>query len=126
MKAEEFENAVEIKTDGDLVDFLARRFGNEVNSFWLYHKQHPSMSIMVNGKYATIMYFPKARHPGFRPVGNVKELKAGETSTFFLDDLRQEQRVLNDAVIPVADAVKAAKEFFHDDQLPASIRWFEL
>ncbi|SRR6266481_2799702 len=127
MKVQDFEGAAEVTSEDELKRFLSRRFGEGVNEFWLSHeKNNPALSIMVNGQLATMHYFTKERHPGFRSIGKVEGLERGGMSTFFTQTPHQKQPVLNDAVVPFSVALRAACEFLHSKQLPGSLEWLEL
>lgn len=127
MKVEDFATQMDVKNEQELEEFLTRRFDRGVNGFFLTHElRNPSLSILVKGELATLLYFPKERHPGFRSIGSVHGLDPEGTTTFFLDRKNEEQKILNDAVVPLADAISVAKEFFSSSALPHSIKWFEL
>jgi hypothetical protein len=127
MRIFDFEGEIEAHSDAELEVILERRFGDGVNGFWLAHEQeYPVISLLVNGSLATLVYFPEEFHPGFRSVGCLQELTPGEMTTFYLDNPRQEQPMLNESVIHFSDALRAAKEFLHSESLPQSIKWSEL
>jgi hypothetical protein len=43
-----------------------------------------------------------------------------------MNSLKEEDQVPNDAIVPFADALAAAKEFLLSTKLPPSIKWSEL
>ena len=128
MIVEDFEKLSNIRNMTELEHVLMKRYGNNVNSFWLYHGpgKFPDMHLMVNGEHACLYYFSREGDPGSRSVGKLDGLKAGGNSIFCMDGIEQKVEILNDAVIPLADALIAAKEFFISRNKPKSIEWFQL
>lgn len=126
MTVEDFEESREVHNEAELVSFLMRRYGTGVNSFWLFQDKFPAISMLVKGDEASLTYFPKEGHPGFRSVGHLKGLKSGESTTFFLDSIHQEQPMINDSILPFSAALQVAKEFLNANKLPTTIKWFEL
>ena len=126
MRVEDFEESTEVHNEVELVSFLMRRYGSGVNSFWLFRDKYPAVSILVNGDQSSLIYFPKEGHPGFRSVGHPEGLKSGDSTTFYLDSIHQEQPMTNDSIVPFSGALKVAKEFLNTNKLPVSIEWFEL
>jgi hypothetical protein len=127
MKLEDFASVVDVRSEEDLETVLRKTYENDANAFWMSHNssKYPVLSVLVRGELACLHYFPKDRHPGFRSVGEVAQLKRSGTSTFFTRRA-EKQEVLNDSIVPFSAALTVAKEFFHGDDLPKSIRWFEL
>jgi hypothetical protein len=41
-------------------------------------------------------------------------------------NLKEEEYISNDLIVPFSDALAAAKEFLASTELPRSIEWFEL
>jgi len=82
--------------------------------------------MLARGDLATLLYVPRADHPGFAPCGNVPALDGNGFTTFNIDTLGQEIEVSNTQVIPMLGAISAIKEFFVLQEMPASIEWKEL
>jgi hypothetical protein len=59
-------------------------------------------------------------------VGNISGLDHDRYTIFFMNSTEEPEQVPNDAIVPVADAIAAAREFFVKTELPPSIEWFEL
>jgi hypothetical protein len=99
------------------------------NCFWLSPEasEYPKLSLLVKADLATLLYFPTDGHPGFRSVGNVPDLEAGETTVFSTSNYPPDDvEILNDAIVTFSTALKAAKEFSASAGLPPSVEWFEL
>lgn len=128
MRIQGFANVCESHGDAHIEAALAKRHGTNVNAFWLSHnnEKYPMISILVKGELASLHYFPKERHPGFRSVGRAKDLKAGGTTTFFMNSETEEHEVLNDSIVPFSTALTVAKEFSRAKELPTSVEWLEL
>jgi hypothetical protein len=107
---------------------LMRRHGEDANEFWLSHsgQRYPGISLLVKGELAALHYFPREEHPGFRAVGSLAGLNPDGMTTFWMSVSGDTIDVLNDAVMPFAFALTAAKEFLTSDGLPESVKWFEL
>ena len=106
---------------------LSRRFGDGVNEFWLSHdeKRHPTLSILVNRDEATLVYIPARGDPGFTSRTEA-ENQTGGFAEFFVNTPTEFLSVSLDAVVPIKSAIRAAREFFLSDQLPASVQWLRL
>jgi hypothetical protein len=68
----------------------------------------------------------KRATPGFHSVGHLPELDPDEDTIFFVDRIEEPEVFPNFAVIALADALAAAKEFFASTALPQCVEWFEL
>ena len=129
MRIEDFFQNTLVHEESDLEVFLSRRYGDGVNSFWLHHFDElplPAISLLVKGDISSLVYFPAKSHPGFKSVGHLKDLAPDGTTTFFLDNLKQRQELLNDSVVSFQVALQVAKEFLISGDLPTAIEWFEL
>jgi Immunity protein Imm1 len=116
-------------TEADVEKILLKRYGAGVNAFLRYHEplKHRWLSILVKDQLANLNYFPDEKdHPGYATIGNIPSLPADGYTVFFMRSLREEEPVPNDAIVPFADALAAAKEFLVCTGLPPSIEWFEL
>ena len=130
MRVYDFDGLVEVSNIRELEKALMKRYlkdGEEVNHFWLDHDEaYPSLAIPIRGNLAGLHYFPEEGHPGFRSEGNMKGLKMGKTTEFYMNIHGQSIDVINDAIVPVSVALRVAKEFFYSKELPKSVEWFEL
>ena len=127
MRIEDYDSECDVTNPADIEKALRKRHDHGINAFWLSHgtKQFPVIGILVNGDLAHVHYFPKDREPGFASVAKVPGPRPNETSIFFV---RRTEKVwvLNGAVIPFSDALKAAQEFSISATMPKCIHWFEL
>jgi hypothetical protein len=127
MRVQDFTTTTEVNNAADLVAALARRSSQNANEFWLStgNKKYPAMTILAKGDLATLSYLTSDQEPGFRSVGNINSLDPNGFTTFFINKT-EEHEVLNDAVLPFAQAVEAALEFMRSGAMPSSLEWFEL
>ncbi len=127
MKIEHFGGLIECNEIKEFESILNLRYGKEVNEFWIYGQdRYPCLSIMVNGEYAYMHFFPEHKQPGFQPIGMNTDLPEGEISIFYTNTVDEEIEIINDFVIPFSTAVTAAKEFFTTLEIPKCVEWFEL
>ena len=115
-------------TTQDLEAALIIRHNENVNSFWLNPDTYefPQLGVLVKGDLASLTFFPKADSAGFISVGRIANLGPGDSTPFPIDkNPGDDLYVRNDAVLPWATALMAAKEFFDTEQLPKSIEWRE-
>lgn len=119
----------DVSTEADVEKILLKRYGDGVNAFLLYHEPRKNLwlSILVKDQLANLNYFPEEEgHPGYHSIGNMPSLPAEGTTVFFMRSLKEEEEVPNDAIVPFADALAAAKGFLVHTALLPSIEWFEL
>jgi Immunity protein Imm1 len=119
----------DVSTEADVERILLKRYGEGANAFWLWHEPRKNLwlSIWVKDQLANLNYFPDVEgHPGYATVGNIPSLSADGYTVFFMNSPKEEEYVPNDAIVPFADALAAAKEFLANTALPPSIEWFEL
>ncbi len=129
MKVVDINGVCEATTLQELEATLMRRHGDGFNLFWLSREgeDYPTLSLLVKGKLTTLNYLSAASDAGFRSVGKMPDLTPGEMTTFPVSMNRGDDIcVLNDAVLPFAEALQAAKEFFGAEELPASVEWLDL
>jgi hypothetical protein len=81
---------------------------------------------MVKGDVAYLDYFPSEGHPGFASVGKLPNLRRGGHTIFFPDHTNETLQIMNEAVVPFSDALKAAQEFAMPKTMPKCIRWTSL
>jgi hypothetical protein len=127
MRIEDYDSVCDVTSPADIEAALSKRHGNGINAFWLSHgsKLHPVMSILVKGDLAYVLYIPNEDHPGFASVSELPAARPHETSIFFVTP-NEKAWILNGAVVPFSDALKAAQEFAVSATIPRSIGWFEL
>jgi len=129
MRVEDLREASEVINDAQLESLLSKRYGNGANAFWLFGstEKYPAMSILVKGDLATLHYFPRARHPGYRSIGLAAELGLDpEGMSVFYANEGEEQEIVNDSIVPFPHALAAAREFLASGRLPEALEWFEL
>ena len=127
MRIEDYDSDREATDPTDIDAALSKRHGDGLNSFWLSHgaEEFPVINILVKGDLAYVHYFPKDRHPGFASAAKVLGPRPDETSIFF-EYPTEKMWILNSALIPFSDALKAAQEFAASKTMPKCIQWSEL
>jgi hypothetical protein len=129
MKIQDLSRTIsDVSNGADVERILLKRYDQGVNAFWLYHepRKKPLLLILVNNQLANLHYFPNEEHPGYCPIGKMPSLPNHGSTVFFMRSLKEREEVPNDAIVPFADALAAAKEFLASTALPRSIEWFEL
>jgi Immunity protein Imm1 len=128
MRIEDYESICNVADPADIAAALSERYGAGCNAFWLSHgdKENPALSILVNGELAYLLYFPKEGHPGLASVGNLHGLTPEGFSEFFPDQSNDSFDIMNEAVVPFSDALKAAQEFSISGTLPKCMEWDSL
>ena len=128
MKVQDNDSVSNVTSPAEVEAALGKRHGGGRNSFWLSHgaELFPVINIMVKGDLAYLDYFPSDGHPGLASVGRSLNLSPGGYTTFFPDDTNERLEIMNEAVVPFSDALKAAQEFAISKALPKCIQWFEL
>ena len=127
MRIEDYDSECEVTDPAGVDAALSKRQGDGLNSFWLSHEpeEFPVINILVKGDLAYVHYFPKDRHPGFASAAKEPGPRPNETSIFF-EYPTEKMWVLNSALIPFSDALKAAREFALSATRPSCIQWSEL
>ena len=126
MHVVDFHESHRVNTIEELESALMKRYDGDKNGFWLLHNDqpYPTLGVFVRGDLAYLSFIPCEYDAGFRslavtsPGPNV----AFSISEHAADDIE----VPGDAVVPFADAIRAAKEFFASNELPQCIGWFRL
>jgi hypothetical protein len=129
MKIQDMSHTIFDASSKDGVEkILLKRYTKGVNAFWLYHesRKKPLLLILVKNQLANLHYFPDEEHPGFASVGDMPSLPTDGFTMFFMRNLKEEEYISNDLIVPFSDALAAAKEFLASTELPRSIEWFEL
>ena len=80
----------------------------------------------MRGDLTAIYYIPGDRQAGYVSVGGKMNLNPKEMTTFPIGELGETIDVLNDSIVPFSEALEVARKFFHSQELPRSIEWFEL
>jgi hypothetical protein len=127
MRIQDLDSVCDVTKPSDIDAVLSKRHGIGINAFWLSHgsKLHPVISILVKRDVAYVLYIPNEDHPGFASVAKLPVARPDETSIFFVSP-NEKAWILNSAVIPFSDALRAAQEFAISPTMPKSIQWFEL
>ncbi len=108
---------------------LGRRHGaGRVNNFWIGHgdDHYPLLTITVTGDLAVVNYLPGPNDAGFLSQGDLEDLEPGGLTVFSIDTPEEEHAFPNQAVVPFASAVAAAKAFLLDKRRPSCLRWLKL
>jgi hypothetical protein len=128
LRIEDFGGARHANDEAEVASALTRRYGHDVNEFWLFHDERraPALAIVVKGDLASLTYFPEGAHPGFTSVGTLGELDPNGSTTFSINSPSERHEVDNRSIVPTFVAVQAAQEFLRDPGLPSAAKWFEL
>ena len=128
MKIEDFEGASDSMNDEDIERALAKRYGEDVNEFWLSHAEgkFPAISILVKGDIAVLHYFPKDQSPGMTSIGEGVNLEAEGATIFCINAVDEEQQIPNRMAVHFSLALIAAKQFFVSKEPPSCINWLAL
>jgi len=125
MKIEHFGGLAEVGDDASLDEVLSKRFGEDVNEFWISgDEKYPALTIQVRGPLSCLLYYPEEGHPGFISVG--EDGDEDEVVVFRTNTPTEEIEVSADAVVPFEQARRAAHEFMTSTSKPASVEWSEL
>jgi hypothetical protein len=119
----DFRGAREVSTPIELEAVLKTSYGHDANSFWLSHplRRDPSLAILVKRGSRKCQVFCWRRQRGIQIRGTCKRPGARRDVHFHLDSEKLEQPMLNDSVVPISDALKAATEFLVSEALPTSV-----
>lgn len=120
-----FREALELDA---LADILSKRDDRDVNTFWMSRSEeenYPVLVMMVAGPNASLHFLPAEGHPGFRSLAR-EGMPQGGTVAFYTNNSQEKTFVSGDSVIPVEAAKNAAREFFLNNERPASVLWEEL
>jgi hypothetical protein len=128
MRIEDCDSAHDVEKPADIATVLSKRRGIGGNSFWMGQTAggFPAINIMVNGGLACLHYFPKEGHPGFSSVGGSLGLNPEGYTIFHHDGTEETSQIMNDAVVPFSDALRAAQEFAISKTMPKCIEWESL
>jgi hypothetical protein len=88
VEIQDLQQECEVNTLEELERVIARRYGNDVNAFWINRGRNllPLLLILINKAYAYMFYFPNEDgHPGFHSVGHLPELDPDQDTTFFMN-----------------------------------------
>ena len=112
----------------ELEKIMSARHKNGVNEVLLAHdgQKFPLLSILMKDDVATLHYMVEGDRAGFTSIGGKLGLPPNEDTVFATGRPDDKTWVTNRALVPFATALTAAKEFFQSEQLPKSLKWFEL
>jgi hypothetical protein len=128
IRIDSFKDARAATGPADIEAVLRTRDQNGFNEFWLSHeegRESPALAILVNGDAATLIYFPRGDHPGWRLINTADKLKENRVVKF-LTRGGGEEFESSEWVVPFSLALKIALEFSVSESLPKSGEWFEL
>jgi hypothetical protein len=130
MKVHDFGGTHSVNSIAQLEQLLGARFKHHMNEFSLCPDSsiYPLIKINVRGDLAAIYYIPADRQAGYVSIGGKMHLDPKAETSFSIDGLDPGETidVPNEFIVPFSKAVEAAKEFFHAQEMPRSIKWFEL
>jgi immunity protein Imm1 of predicted polymorphic toxin system len=130
MEVEDLEGRTIVEDEAALDHRLRSVREGDFGAFILWHEGGgESLWVHVNKDVAYMHFFPdnEGKHPGYQPTGmspagcdaQVRFLQVGGSQGDAIVMPRE-------ALVPVAVAYRAAKEFLNEAALPASITWLEL
>src|SRR5580700_4839089 len=128
MELDDFGGSRNVRSIAQLEEVLRARFRDQQNEFSLTpdSDDYPLLWILVRGDLAAIYYIPGDRQAGYVSVGGKTNLNPKEMTTFPTGDLGETIDVLNRFIVSFSEALEAAREFFHSQELPRSIKWLKL
>jgi hypothetical protein len=128
MRIQDYDSVCDVTSPADIAAALSKCHGAGRNAFWLSHgtELFPAVNIMVNEDLAHVHYFPEERHPGFASVGKLPGLRRDGDTVFFMNSSDEPVEIMNAAVVPFSDALKAAQEFAISRTMPKCIQWDSL
>jgi hypothetical protein len=129
MELDDFGGSRNVRSIAQLEQVLRARSTDQLNEFSLTpdSSDYPRLWIFVRGDLAAIYYIPRDDgRAGYVSVGGKMNLNPKEMTTFAIGDAGETIDVLNDSIVPFSEALEAAKEFFHSQEMPRSIKWLEL
>jgi hypothetical protein len=128
MKVTDFSGKHSVHSLAELEQRLAVRFDDEENGFVLApdSSAYPQIFIEVKANLAVIHYFRGDGRAGYESLGGKLNLDPDKKTTFSLDRSGELIYVSNRFIVPFSEALEVAKEFYHSQELPRSIEWFEL
>jgi hypothetical protein len=124
-----------VRSQKDLVRRLKSNRKGDYGAFILSHgKVGPSLWIHIRKELACLHYFPDpdylihaGYHPtGMTPAGCKRKVRFRVLPSRIEDFGGAYFTESPESLVSLSDAVIAAKEFFKDARLPASIQWLEL
>jgi hypothetical protein len=126
----DFDGNHRVQSIAQLEQRLGVRFKYEQNGFGLTSdsSDYPALDIYVRGDLAVIYYVPEGGQAGYVSLGGKIDLSPKEVTTFSIDGLDPGETidVPNGSVVLFSEALEVAKEFFHFQVLPRSIKWRQL
>ena len=124
LAVEHFGGTEEVRDSLALDRILARRFGADVNAFWITGEEpFPALAILVRGELASVHFFPHDGHAGFQSRGTAP---SQHPVTFCCGSPTELIQVPSESVVAFDDARLAAHEVLSSFAMPQSLRWFEL
>jgi hypothetical protein len=130
MKVHDFGGTHRVHSIAQLEQLLGARFKYQMNEFSLCPDSgvYPLIKINVRGDLAAIYYYRGDEQAGYVSLGGKMNLDPKGETSFSIDnrDPGETIDVLNEFIVPFSEALDVAKEFFHSQELPRSIKWLEL
>jgi hypothetical protein len=129
MELDDFRGSRNVRSVAQLEQVLQSRFTDQLNEFTLTPdaSDYPRLWIFVRGDLAAIYYYrADDGRAGYVSVGGKLNLNPKEMTVFSIGESGETIDVLNEFIVPFSEALEAAKEFFHSQEMPRSIKWLEL
>jgi hypothetical protein len=130
MEVEDLESRTTVECEAALDHRLGSVRKGDYGAFILWHDSGGGfLWVHINKDVAYLHFFPdnEGKHPGYQPTG-MSPASCDAQVQFLLADGNQSSAIVvpREAVVPVAVAYRAAREFLHKSALPTSITWLEL
>jgi len=129
MIVSDFSGDHSVQSVAQLEQQLGVRFKDEQNGFGLTpdSSDYPALDVYVKGNLAALYYIPEDGQAGYVSLGGKTNLDPKEWTTFSIHRSDSDSiDVSNESIVPFSEALKVAKEFFHSQELPRSIKWRQL
>ena len=125
MKIKHFGGIETVSTSDELRTVLSKRFGEEVNEFWVSddNNDYPCLALLVNGRLANVTFFNDENDVGDQSSGGEMGLQAGSFTMFYTNTSEEEIEIHNEMIVSTEVAIKAAEEFLQVNTRPSCIKW---
>jgi len=125
MIANDFEDEVIIDTEEDLLNFLDKRPAYNSNHFILTFNENgvPQLSMFVKDDYSILYFLGEKSGEAFVSCGNSE--KCG-TEIFYENTFGSSVTLASENIVSLELMIETAKQFFHTEEQPLCVEWFEL
>jgi hypothetical protein len=123
-----FDGCSQVQRDDELLARLRSDRRGSDGAFILSHGGDESLWLFIHGDDAFLWFLPDrdGKHPGFVPDGMWGSERRGVRFLQTSGTLADAIEVPGWQLVPVEAAYRAAVEYLHSPERPASVSWFEL